>query len=525
MNLLLARAVQRDRELGVRAALGAGAERLVRQQLTESAVVTLAGSALGVSLAALAVPLIARLVPTTLPVADVPGIDARLVGIAALVTAVTAIGFGLLPAVRVSRATSFEALRGGPRAGTSRGAERVRSALVVAEVAASVVLLVGAGLLLNALWRVQRIDPGFRPEGVLTMRTALPLPAYATAANKRAFYDRVLSDVRALPGVTSAAYTSFLPMVMRGGIWPVTPEGQADDPAAQRSASLRLVTPGYFETLGIPLLQGRDIRASDARTTPFEPDERGLLTVTAVVSDSFVRKYLPPDAALGHRFRMQFMDATVVGVVGDVKVRGLERESEPQVYLPSAEIPDGALAFYAPKDLAIRTTGDPLALAPAVRSIVARADPLQSVSDVRTLAEVVETETGVRRTQLRVLGLFAGVAALLAAVGIHGLLAYLVSARTREIGVRIALGATRGAVLRLVMGRGILLAGVGAAIGVVAATAAGNALQALLAGVSPADPLTVAGAVTLSLAMAVAGSVWPAVRAVRVDPIQATRAE
>jgi predicted permease len=357
------------------------------------------------------------------------------------------------------------------------------------------------------------------------MRTSLPQPAYTPAARKRAFYERVLADVRALPGVRAAAYTSFLPMVMRGGIWPVTPEGQADDPASARSASLRLVTPGYFETLAIPVRQGRDFRASDARESPITMEEGRTLPVTAVVSESFVRKYLPAGGALGRRFRMQFMDATIVGVVGDVKVRGLERESEPQVYLPSAEIPDGALNFYAPKDLAIRASGDPLALAPMVRDIVARADPLQPVSDVRTLTDVVETETGVRRTQLRVLGLFAGVAALLAAVGIHGLLAYVVSARTREIGVRIALGATRGHVVRLVLGRGLLLAGAGATLGIFASAAAGRALEALLAGVSPSDPWTMTAAVGLSLAMALAGSTWPAIRAVRIDPIAATRAD
>ena len=524
-HLLLARALQRERELSVRVALGAGADRLVRQQLTESVVVAACGSVLGVALAVAAVPLIARLVPTSLPVAGVPGVDARLLGLAGIVTALTALGFGLAPALRATRARSLDALRGGTRTGQTRSAERLRSGLVVAEVAASVVLLVTAGLMVQALWRVQQIDPGFRTDGVLTMRTALPMPAYRTAAAKLSFYDRVLAGVRALPGVSSAAYISFLPMVMRGGIWSVTPEGQADDPSAPRTASLRLVTPGFFQTLGIPVLQGRDLRASDARDASLPLVEGTRVPVTAVVSASFVRSYLPDGDALGRRFRMQFLDATIVGVAGDIKVRGLERESEPQVYLPTAEIPDGALVFYAPKDLVIGTSGDPIALAPAVRRIVNRADPSQPVSDVRTLADVVETETGDRRTQLRVLALFAIVAVLLAAVGIHGLLAYVVSSRTREIGVRVALGASPGAVMRLVLARGVMLSAVGVALGTAVATAAGRGLQALLAGVSPADPASLAAAAALSLLMALAGSAWPALRAVRINPVDAIRTD
>ena len=267
------------------------------------------------------------------------------------------------------------------------------------------------------------------------------------------------------------------------------------------------------------------MRDSDARDGSLPLVEGTTVPAMAVVSASFVRSYLPEGDAVGRRFRMQFLDATIVGVVGDIKVRGLERESEPQVYLPTAAIPDGALTFYAPKDLVIGTAGDPLAVAPAVRRIVTAADPNQPVSDVRTLADVVETETGVRRTQLRVLTLFAVVAVLLAAVGIHGLLAYIVSSRTREIGVRVALGASPGAVMRLVLTRGLVLSATGVVLGTAAATAAGRGLQALLAGVSPADPASLAAAAALSLVMALAGSAWPARRAVRINPVDAIRTD
>ena len=524
-HLLVARALDRRRELSLRAALGAGPERLIRQQLTESVLLAGLGGALGVGLAVVAVPLIGRLVPTTLPVSELPGVDIRLLALAAAVTLVTGVGFGIIPALRVARSATFDALREGPRSGSGRGAERLRSGLVVAEVAASVVLLVAVGLFIHALWRVQQIDPGFRPDGVLTLRTALPMPAYRATAAKQQFYDRVLADVRALPGVTSAAYISFLPMVMRGGIWPVVPEGQPDEPSDDRSVSLRLVTPGFFETMGIPVLHGRDVRPSDARDGSIPLSDGGRVAAVAVVSASFVRRFLPEGRPLGRRFAMRFMDATIVGVVGDVRVRGLERESEPQVYLPVAAIPDGALIYYTPKDLVVRTAGDPIGLAQPVRRIIHAADANQPISDVRTLAEIVETETGVRRTQLRVLLIFAALAVLLAGVGIHGLLAYVVSSRTRELGVRVALGAAPGAILRLVLRQGLALAATGVVIGAVGAYAAGLALQALLAGVSPADPASFLVAAGLSLGMALVGSAWPALRAVRVDPIVATRAE
>ena len=524
-HLLLARALERQRELTVRAALGASAERLIRQQLTESLLLAGGGGLIGVALAAVAVPLIARLVPTTLPIAEVPGVDLRMLALAASVTFTTGIGFGLFPALRVARASTFDALREGPRAGHGRSAERLRSGLVIAEVAASVVLLAAAGLLIHALWRVQQVDPGFKAEGVLTMRTALPMPAYRSTARKQQFYDRVLAGVRALPGVRSAAYISFLPMAMRGGIWPATPEGQASNPAEQRSVSLRLVTPGFFETLGIPLLQGRDVRASDARDGSLPLSDGDRVSTVAVVSESFVRMLLPEGNPLGRRFAMRFLDLTIVGVAGDIRVRGLERESEPQVYLPAAAMPDGAVIFYTPRDLVIRATGDPVALTPAVRQIIGRVDSAQPISDIRPLTAIVETETASRRTQLRVLTLFAVLAVLLSAVGMHGLLAYVVSSRTREIGVRMALGAGRGSILALVLGRGVSLAAIGVVAGVAGAYAAGQGLQALLAGVSPSDPVSLAGAAALSMAMALAGSAWPAWRAARVDPVVATRAE
>ena len=524
-SLMLARGVERRRELSVRLALGAGAERLIRQQLTEGLLLATAGGVAGVALAVGLVPLLAQLVPTALPIAELPAVDLRFLAQAGVITLVTAAGFSLLPSLRLLRATGLEALRDSSRTGAGPSTERLRAALVVTQVAISVVLLVSAGLLVHALWRVQRVHPGFEPDGVLTLRTGLPMPAYRSAARREAFFDRVLEQTRAMPGVEAAAYISYLPMVMRGGIWPVTPEGVAADSVEQRTASLRLATPGFFDTLRIPLRSGRDFAAGDARVpgAPLVADQP--IPTPAIVSESFARQFLGGTGALGRRFRIAFFDATIVGIVGDVRVRGLERTSEPQVYLPSAMVPDGALVFYTPRDLVIRSTGPLDALAGPVRAAIARADPQQPVSDIRPLDAIVSAETAPRRAQLAVLAGYAVAAMLLAAVGLHGLLAFIVSSRTREIGVRLALGARPASILGMVLRRGAVLAGVGVIAGLAAAMAVGQTLQAVLAGVSPRDPRTFAGAALIALAAALLGSTWPAVRASSVDPSVATRAE
>ena len=515
-NLLLARGLARQRELAVRAAMGAGRERLVRQLVTESLVLALVGGALGVLVAAAAVPLLARLVPASLPIAQSPSVDLRVLIFAGLISGLTGIGFGVLPALRACRQADFNALREGTRAGGGRK-ERLRSALVIAEVAASVVLLVSAGLLVRALWRIEATDPGFRTDGVLTLRTALPIPKYNETARRAGFYTQVLSAVRALPGVSSAAYISFLPMTMTGGIWPITVDGKPLEMRrfGSHQASLRFVTPGFFATLGIPLHRGRDVRESDSMDAPF----------VAVVSESFVHRYWPDQDPLGRHFKMAFHDRMVVGVVGDIRVRGLERNSEPQVYLPYRQVPDGWLAWYPPKDLVIRSATGPGTLLPAVRRIIRSADAEQPVSDVRTMADIVEEQTASRSAQVRVLGAFAAIAFLLAGVGIHGLLSFAVSRRTQEIGVRIALGARPGEIVGMIARQGAVLAGAGVAPGIVLAYAAGRAMEGLLAGVKPGDAVTFASAIGLCMLMTVLGSLVPALRAVRIDPIAAIRSE
>jgi predicted permease len=387
---------------------------------------------------------------------------------------------------------------------------------VVAEIAASVVLLVTSGLFIRAMLRLQATDTGFRADHVLTLRTPVTGPRYAKTTPRLAFYKRVLTDVRALPGVSSAAYITTLPMTWGGGIWTITVNGQQPvNPSSQR-ASMRFVTPDFYKTLSIPLLMGRDVAESDVLTSP----------LVAVVSDSFSKQYWPDEYPLGKRFTAGQRILTVVGVVGDVRVRGVEQNSEPQMYFAYQQVEDDWFPPYVPQDLAIRTSQvDPMQLAPAVRKIIASAEPQLPVTAMRPLTDIVAGETALRRAQLVILGGFAGIAFLLAAIGIHGLLSFTVSNRTQEIGVRMALGATRGNILKLIVGDALLLALIGILLGAAVAYASGRGMESLLAGLKPNDADAFSAGILLSLVMTIAGSFLPAIRAVKVDPATALRSE
>jgi putative ABC transport system permease protein len=514
-SLFLSRSAHRARELAVRAALGAGPQRLVRQLVTESLGIAFVGGIVGVAAAVAGAPLLARLIPSTLPIAEHASLDLRVLALAAAFVLLTGFAFGLAPAVRAGRSNTLEVLRSGAGA-TGGRTQRLRAALVVVEVAASVVLLATSGLLIRAVWRMQTTDPGFVAEGVLTLQTALPLPKYDATARRAQFYDRVLEDVRALPGVRSAAYVTGLPMSMRGGIWPVSLAGEEVILTRANSVSLRYVTPQFFATLGIPLLRGRDVAATDTREQPF----------VAVVSESLAKRTWPNENPLGKRFNVGLSERTVVGVVGDVRVRGVERQSEPQVYLPYQQVADGSLVGYIPKDLAVRTgtsgAGDLLS---RIREIIKAADPEQPISQVRTLSEIVAEETASRRTQLWLLGALSAIALLIAGLGVHGLLTFTVAKRSQELGVRRALGAQAGEIIGLVLREGLALSLIGIVIGVAVASAAARGMSALLFGVHPGDPLTMAAAAALCLATALVGCLRPALRAARVDPLSALRAE
>jgi predicted permease len=438
----------------------------------------------------------------------------RVLAFAAVLTVVTAVAFGLAPMARTSGDADVRGLREGARNIGGRK-EALRGALVIAEVVASVVLLVATGLVVRALWNVQGRDPGFRSEGVMTLRTELPLPKYEPTARRADFYNRVISQLRALPGVQNATYISFLPMVVGGGIWPIGLPGEPIERKANHTASMRFGTPGFFQGLDVPLRRGRDVSDSDTMTTQ----------MVAVVSESFVKRYWPGEDGLGRHFGLALSDRTIVGVVGDIRVRGLERTSEPQVYLPYNQQQDSSFIFYIPKDLVIRATTPLDQLVPALRSIVHAVDPQQPVSDLRPMTDIIDAETASRSAQVRVLAGFAFVAFLLAAIGIHGVLSFAVSQRTPEIGVRTALGAQRSDILRMVMKQRVLLVAAGLVPGLALAYAAGRSLQTLLTGGTPADTVTFASVIGLTLLMTFARTLLPTLRALRVDPIRAIRME
>jgi putative ABC transport system permease protein len=513
-NLLLVRSLARQKELSIRVSLGANRRYILRQLLSESVILGVSGGMGAIGVATGILPLLSRLVPNALPIQEVPPIDFRLLLLALGLTAITGAAFGVAPAIRACKSAGFASLREGVRTGGT-GSHKTRSLLVIAEVAVSVVLLISSGLLIRALWRVQAVNPGFRTDNTLTVRTALPLPKYEKTKTRVQFYTNVLSEVRRLPGVTDAAYISALPMVWRGGIWPVEVHGRSENRAEGTSASLRYVTPRFFATMSIPLHSGRDVSEDDKEDRPY----------VAVVSDSFARRYWPDENPIGRHFNFGQHEREIVGIVGDVRVRGLERSSEPQVYLPYKQVPDGWLIGYIPKDLAIHSAQSPQHLIPEVRRIIAGADPQQPISNIRTMEEIVAGETESRSVQTRVLMTFTGIAILLAGLGIYGLLSFTVSLRQQEFGIRMALGARQGDIFKMVLRNGAALAIAGLIPGLVLAYLSARWLQSLLAGVRPGDVTTFSVATGLCFAATLLGTLMPALRAIRVDPTTVMRAE
>lgn len=507
-NLFVARSASRRKELQVRTALGAGRERLVRQLITESGLLASAGGCLGTLLALLVVPLLARLAPSGLPIAELPPLDGRVVWFAALLTLLTGIAAGIVPALRTGGTSDLNA-----RGGTGRR-EGLRRSLVIVQVAASLALVVAAGLLGRALLRVQARDAGFATANRLVFRTSLPLPKYLNREPRERFYTAVLDGIRALPGVRSAAVVSFRPMGdFRGGIWKLVVPGETRN----TRAVARFVTPGYFHAMNIPLLRGRDFRPSDKPET-----ERA-----AIVSQSFVEDHWPGESGLGRTFGIPFGDLwfTIVGVAADVRFRGMEMQSEPQMYFAHSQVPDGTFVWFTPKDFIVASEARPEALLPAIRNIVQRADASQPVSDVQTLTGLVRDETAARRTQLWVIFIFSAAALILSGVGIHSVLAYSIVQRTSEIGVRRAMGAQSSQIASIVLSEALMLTLSGAIVGAIAALWLGRSMQSLLAGVSSADVLTLLISFAVLALMSAAAVAVPLIRALKVDPATMLRTE
>ncbi|HVF44734.1 MAG TPA: FtsX-like permease family protein, partial [Pyrinomonadaceae bacterium] len=435
-----------------------------------------------------------------------------------VVSLLTGLIFGLAPATQASKFNLNETLKEGGRDSSagSRG-KRIRSLLVVAEVAVSLVLLVGAGLLINSFLRLRSVEPGFRPGNLLTMGVVLPQQKYPDPARRAAFYDELIRRVEAVPGVKSAAIANWIPLIRQGDSTSITVEGQPPaEPGKEKMMVTRVVNAHYFQTLGVQLSRGR---AFDER------QDRADTPGAVIVSETAARRYWPGEDALGKRLSVGTPETpedwlTVVGVANDVKQFQLDAEPRPQMYLSYTQA-----GFFAPRYLIVSTSVEPLSLASTVRNTVWSIDRDQPVSHVRTMEDVLSGSIARQRFSMLLLGIFAGVALLLAAVGLYGVMSYTVAQRTREIGLRMALGAQRGDVLKLVVGQGLKLVLVGVALGLVAAFMLTRVMSSLLFGVSPTDPATLAAISAVLVAVALLASYIPARRATKVDPLVALRYE
>jgi putative ABC transport system permease protein len=518
-NLLLARSAARRKEMAIRAALGASRWRVVRQLLTESVLLSLAGGAAGLVLALWGVDLLVALIPAG-QLAQMPylrglSLDANVLGFASGLSLLTGVLFGLMPALASSRADLQESMKEGGRTSGTRASGRLRDLLVVSEVALALVLLVGAGLLLKSLSVMLKVDPGFDTRGLLTARVALPPDRYAQDGQAARFYDELLRRVAALPGVRGAAVTSNLPLAGEGGTGSPQVVGRATPAAELTEAHLRTVSANYFEVMGIPVAAGRAFGERDRADTP----------PVLLVNKTYAERVFPGEDAVGRRVTFKFTgDQTfeIVGVVGDEKVTSLDARTTPVVYFHNQQGPDSSAA------LVVRAEGaDASALAGAVRDAARGLDPEVPVFAVQTLEQMVagSRATFMRRYPAYLTGVFACLALLLALVGIYGVISYAVTQRTHEIAIRVALGARGRDVLRLVLGHGLMLALAGVVAGAVGALLLTRLISGLLFGVSAADPLVYGLVALLLTAVALLACLVPARRATKVDPLVALRYE
>jgi putative ABC transport system permease protein len=515
-NLLLARSTVRERELGLRTALGAGRGRLLRQMLTESLLLSLVGGVIGLALAFAFHRGLLALVANRIPVPRLEqvALDLPVLAFTFALAVGTGLLFGLVPAL-LAAATANDALREGGRHGASPRSRRALGALVIAEVALSLVLLAGAGLLIRSFLRLQSVSPGFDASGVLTARVQLPGARYNDSRRSSAFFTETVSRIRALPGVQSAAAVSFLPLA-GPGIGTSFYRADRPQPAAGEAPTteVRPVTPEFFRTMRVPMLSGRDFSDSDTADSP----------LVAIVGEALARQQLSGEHPIGKRLHVNIgtvagMNVEIVGVVGNVKMTSLDTEARPAVFLPHTQLSIGLMTYV------VRTDIMPMSLVNSVAASVHALDPELPLADVRTLDDVVDATLARPRTVSVLLTTFALMALILAGVGVYGVMAYSVSQRTQEIGVRMALGATANSVFRLVLGQALRLVVVGVVVGLIAAGLLTRLLESMLYETEPLDPWTFALTAMVLVAVATLACYLPARRGTRIAPVEALRAE
>jgi putative ABC transport system permease protein len=516
-SLLMSRSTARQKEIAIRTAMGASRKRIVRQMMTESLLLATLGGVLGLMLALWGIDILMSLSPAGIPRLKDTALDGRVLGFTFIVSMLTGLIFGLAPALYGSKPDLNESLKDGSR-GTTEGARagRVRNMLVVGELALALVLLIGAGLMIKSFARLMDVRSGFNTESVLTAGIPLPSPKYDEPRTQREFFARVLEKVEALPGVRAAGVTSSMPL--DGGSWQsgMLIEGRPVPPGELNPlAEILRISPDYFRAAGITLIDGRHFGGQDT------PDS----TRVAIIDETIARKYWPDESPLGKRIAVDRGDdhrpifREIIGVASHVKLNGLDADSLIQIYVPYTQLPAGGMT------LMIRSDADPLGLVASVREQVLAVDGDQPLSNVRTFEEALTQSTANRRFNMLLFAIFAGVALVLAAVGIYGVISYTVTQRTHEIGIRMALGAQQGDVLRLVMGRAMALAFAGIGAGVIAAYGLTRLMTGFLFGVSATDPVTFVLISAFLAAVALLASYIPAKRATRVDPMVALRYE
>jgi putative ABC transport system permease protein len=510
-NLLLVLAGTRRREMAIRIALGGSRSRLARQLITESLLLASLGGIAGVLVSLWGVATLAHTTVLDIPRLDEARVDGRVLGFTLGVSLLTGLIFGLAPAWRATKLNLTEALKEGSGKGGSEGRQRLRSALVTAEIALALILLVGAGLMMRSFARLQNVELGFAPDKVLTMQINLPPAKYAEGDPRANFFDRLLAQLRTVPGVVDAAAITQPPLTAGNWAMEVNLEGDTSSKDTPQSADARAITTGYFRTMGIPLLQGRD----------FGEKDRGDSPLTLIVSEKFAQHFWPNENPIGKRFRPGTSNpfGEVVGIVGNVRNLRLEDEGRPAFYFSYGHIGMPGLA------VVVRTTANPESQAAVMRANVASIDPELPVFNIRSMDTVVAEASGQQRFQTVLLAVFSGVSLLLAAVGIYGLMSFLVRQRTHEIGIRIALGAKRSQVLKLVVKKGMFLAFWGILAGVAGAWALTRLMTSMLFGVTPTDLVTFAAVCVGLFLVALLACYIPARRATKVNPLEALRYE